>query len=89
MLKIGKIYIFIEKTTKIIFFPNASQAARIKIDEEGIEAAAYVCMNVGFGGFPIPKQLEKYNFVLEKPFMFAVTKEDTSLFVGTIINPNQ
>lgn len=74
---------------KNLCITSASQAARIKIDEEGIEAAAYVCMNVGFGGFTMPKQLEKYDFILDRPFMFAVTKGDTSLFVGTIVKPNE
>lgn len=71
---------------KELCITDASQAARIKIDEEGIEAAAYVCMNVGFGGMVMP-QFEKYNFVLDRPFMFSVTKGDTPLFVGTIVNP--
>lgn len=74
---------------KNLCITSASQAARIKIDEEGIEAAAYVCMNVGFGGFPMPKQLEKYDFILDRQFMFAVTKWNTSLFVGTVTNPNK
>lgn len=72
---------------KLLCVTDVNQAARIKIDEEGIEAAAYVEMAVGFGGFPMPKQLEDYHFDLDRPFMFSVIKDRIPMFTGIIVNP--
>ena len=69
-----------------IFLSQAEHAARFKIDEKGVEGAAYTVMNNT--GSSAPEQLpELIDFVVDRPFIFAVTGLDgIPLFVGTINN---
>lgn len=59
--------------------------ARVKIDEEGCEAAAYTLM--AMEGASEPPE-EKVQFVLDRPFLFAITGESgLPLFVGVVNHP--
>lgn len=64
---------------------NVEHAARVKIDEEGLEAAAYtVIMRCGAAMPPD----EEVDFTLDRPFLFAITGEDgLPLFVGVVNRP--
>ncbi len=65
---------------------QAQHAARVKIDEEGCEAAAYTVIMVGEGAAMPPE--EEVDFVLDRPFLFAVTGADgLPLFVGIVNQP--
>ena len=60
-------------------------AARVKIDEEGCEAAAFtVIMAEATAMMEEPPTVQ---FDLDRPFLFAVTAEDLPLFVGRIDAP--
>lgn len=72
-----------------IYIDSANQAARLKINEDGVEAAAYVEFSVCLGMGMLFEKPKEYDFVLDKPFMFSVVKGDTPLFVGTVANPNE
>jgi len=66
---------------------NADHAARVKIDEEGAEGAAYTIVTVAKTSKP-PQQEEELDFVLDRPFVFAITGPgDTILFTGVVENP--
>jgi serine protease inhibitor len=58
------------------------QDAKVKIDEEGVTAAAFTEIEVADGAAPVENVLE---FTLDSPFIYAITGKDGSiLFVGTV-----
>ena len=64
---------------------NIEHAARAKIDEEGVEAAAYTVITRCGGAMPPEEQVD---FILDRPFIFAITGEDgLPLFVGIVNRP--
>ena len=70
-----------------IYVSQAKHAARVKVDEEGCEAAAYTVMIAECGAAMPPD--EEVDFVLDRPFLFAVTGDSgLPLFVGAVNQPN-
>ncbi len=64
---------------------QASHAARVAIDEEGITAAAYTILQAA--GAPMPPE-EEIDFVLDRPFLFILTsQDDLPLFAGIVNEP--
>jgi len=60
--------------------------ARVVIDEEGTEAAAYTVMVMA--GAAIPTQVEEIDFKLDRPFLFVITGAgELPLFVGVVNHP--
>lgn len=69
-----------------IFLSKADHAARVAIDEEGVTAAAYTVMMAAGAAEPPEEEMD---FVLDRPFLFAITGQDgLPLFVG-IVNQSQ
>ena len=67
------------------YLSQAKHAARVAIDEEGVTAAAYTVMMMCGEGAP-PE--EEVDFVLDRPFVFAITGVDgLPLFVGVVHQP--
>ena len=67
-----------------IFLTAASQSVRVQIDEEGVKAAAYI----EFPGATSPAPPEEIiDFIVDRPFIFAITTESIPLFVGTVNTP--
>lgn len=65
---------------------QAKHAARVKIDEDGCEAAAYTMFGVETTAMMEPE--EEIDFTLDKPFVFAITGVDgLPLFVGLVNQP--
>ena len=70
-----------------IFLSKADHAARVTIDEEGVTASAYTVMMMA--GTAAPPE-EEMDFVLDRPFLFAITGYDgLPLFVGVVNQPVQ
>ena len=68
-----------------IYLSRTEHAARVMIDEEGCTAAAYTVMVSA--GAPAPPE-EEVDFILDRPFLFAITTQDgLPLFVGTVHQP--
>ena len=66
---------------------QAKHAARVKIDEDGCEAAAYTVLGVEATAMLGPE--EEIDFTLDEPFVFAITGIDgLPLFVGLVNQPN-
>ncbi len=62
---------------------SVMQAARVKIDEEGVEAAAYTEIAVNDSAPMEPPSVVEMN--LNRPFLFVVfSDDDVPLFVGTV-----
>ena len=69
-----------------IYLSAAQHSVRVAIDEEGVTAAAYTVMAAVGAGEP-PE--EEVDFVLDRPFLFAITSADgLPLFVGVVNQPN-
>lgn len=68
-----------------IFINQIAHGVRVKIDEEGVSAAAYTVIEGA--GAAMPPDEEVY-FTLDRPFAFAITLDyDTVLFAGVVNNP--
>ncbi len=65
-----------------VWLSQVLQAARVKIDEEGVEAAAYTVAAMAGAAMPPNERVE---FRLDRPFLFAVTGPSGQvLFMGTV-----
>ena len=70
-----------------LYIGKAQHAARVKVDEDGCEAAAYTVM-IMYAGAEAPPD-DEVDFVLDRPFLFAVTGGSRlPLFVGSVNQPN-
>lgn len=68
-----------------IFLTSANQSVRVQIDEEGVKAAAYI----EFPGATSPMPPEEIiDFVLDRPFVFAITTDSIPMFIGTVNCPS-
>ncbi len=68
-----------------LYVSKANHAARVKADEEGVEAAAYTIIDVKATGMLIGEEIR---FTLDRPFLFAVTGADgLPLFTGIVNRP--
>ncbi len=67
-----------------IVLTAANQSVRVQIDEEGVKAAAYIEFP-GAGSAMPPEEI--IDFIVDRPFLFAITTESIPLFVGTVNNP--
>lgn len=68
-----------------VYLGGIHQDTRVKIDEKGVVAASYIELNFGAGAAEPPEEI--IDFVLDRPFVFAVTKSRIPLFVGTVNMP--
>lgn len=66
------------------FISQAQHSVRVKIDEEGVEAAAFTVMINAATAMPPNDEVD---FVLDRPFIFVINSSDgLPLFVGVINN---
>ena len=77
---------FTPLTTEHAFVSGVKHAARVKTDEEGMEAAAYtVILTCGSAFIPEVKEVD---FVADRPFVFCITGvSEAPLFVGAVNTP--
>lgn len=74
-------------TTDPLYISKAQHAARVKVDEDGCEAAAYTVMIMEIGAAAPPN--DEVDFTLDRPFLFAVTGDSgLPLFTGVVNQPN-
>ena len=68
------------------FFSAANQAVRVKIDETGVTAAAYI--EFPAPGEAPPVEREIIDFILNRPFLFVITdRAGIPLFAGSVQQP--
>ena len=69
------------------FVSQVQHAARVLVDEEGCEAAAYTVIAVAEGCY-MPESCPTLEMNLNRPFLFLITGVDgLPLFVGVVQNP--
>ena len=72
-------------TAENLWLDRADHAARVKIDEEGVEAAAYTVMMAAGAAMPPEEEID---FILDRPFLFVITSDDDlPLFAGVVNEP--
>jgi len=72
------------RDTDEIFLSQAKHAARVSIDEEGCTAAAFTVMEASGSGMPE----DEVDFVIDRPFLFAITNDaGFPLFIGIVNQP--
>ena len=68
-----------------VYLTAVNQATRVAIDAEGVTAASYIELP-GAGAAPPPEEI--IDFILDRPFLFAITNRyDVPLFCGIVNNP--
>lgn len=65
------------------FLSDAKQLARVKVDEEGVEAAAVTILDMNTTAMPLPPE-EVCVMDLDRPFLFIIHTQDVPLFVGIV-----
>ncbi|MEY8402773.1 serpin family protein [Oscillospiraceae bacterium 44-34] len=65
------------------FLSEAKQLARVKVDEEGVEAAAVTILIEKTDSLP-PQPTEVCVMDLDRPFLFVIRTEDVPLFIGVV-----
>lgn len=68
-----------------VYLDSINQSTRVKIDEKGVTAASYIELGFGAGAAMPPDEI--IDFVLDRPFLFAITKNQIPLFVGAVNTP--
>lgn len=68
-----------------VFLDSINQDTRVTIDEDGVKAASYIILDFGAGAAEPPTEI--IDFILDRPFVFAITNRSIPMFVGTVNNP--
>ncbi len=72
--------------TEPVWVDQVKQIARVKVDEQGVEAAAVTLMAAS--GDAAPSETPTICVMdLDRPFIFLIKAENTVLFVGVVENP--
>lgn len=67
-----------------VYITAVNQSARVEIDEKGVKAATYI--EIPGAGAAMPPE-EIIDFVLDRPFIFVIEKNNLPLFTGVVNNP--
>ena len=68
-----------------VYVSAVNQSARVEIDEKGVKAATYIEIP-GCGSAMPPEEI--IDFVLDRPFVFVISKGNLPLFTGVVNNIN-
>ncbi len=66
-----------------VYVSTVNQSVRVEIDEKGVKAATYI--EIPGAGSAMPPE-EIIDFVLDRPFVFVISKGNLPLFTGVINN---
>ena len=73
-----------------LYVSRVEHAARVKIDEEGCEAAAYTIVEAPAEEAAVEPEWEEVDFILDRPFLFCITNAGgLPLFVGLVSHPGE
>ena len=63
------------------------QGARVKVDEDGCEGAAYAVFDMVDAAAPFADSVEWVTVTFDRPFLFAVLQDDLPVFAGIVNFP--
>ncbi len=69
-----------------LYLSGALHGARVKVDEDGGEGAAYTFIYLSDGAAP-PVETEKIVLTFDRPFLFAVLQNGLPVFTGIVNEP--
>ena len=74
-------------TDEDLYISSVKHKSFIDVNESGTEAAAVT--SITFSTTSIGNEAQKISFIVDKPFVFAITEKDTDaiLFIGEVQNP--
>ena len=72
-----------------IYVDSIKHGARVRIDEDGTEAAAYIVIDLPGAADPPAEALKEIDFTLDRPFIFLMTGADGNLLFTGIVNSVQ
>ena len=67
-----------------VWADSVKQAARVAIDEDGVTAASYIVIP-GAGAVAPPDEI--IDFILDRPFIFIISKDSIPVFTGVVNQP--
>ena len=67
-----------------VWVDSVQQAARVCVDEKGVTAGSYLVLP-GAGAMAPPEEV--IDFVLDRPFLFAITRNGVPMFTGLVNQP--
>ncbi len=70
-----------------LYLSRALHGARVKVDEEGCEGAAYAVFETGDGSAAPPDETERVVITFDRPFLFAVLQNGLPVFTGIVNEP--
>lgn len=65
------------------FLSDAKQLSRVKVDEEGVEAAAVTILDIANCALPLPPE-EVCVMDMDRPFLFLIRTQNVPLFIGIV-----
>ena len=68
-----------------VYLESINQNTRVTVEEQGVTAASYIKLRFGAGAAQPPEEI--IDFVLDRPFLFAITSDDIPMFIGTVQMP--
>ena len=74
---------------KRLYISSVVHKSFIDVNENGTEAAAVTSVTFSTTSIGPGDQIQKIYFIVDKPFVFAITEKDTDaiLFIGEVQNP--
>ncbi len=70
-----------------LYLSRALHGARVKVNEEGCEGAAYAVFEMLDGAAPPPAETEKIALTFDRPFLFSVLQNGLPVFTGIVNEP--
>lgn len=70
-----------------LYLSRAVHGARVKVDEEGGEGAAYTMVFLGDGSAPPPEDTDEIVITFDRPFLFAILQNGLPVFTGIVNRP--
>ena len=70
-------------TDDSLFLSDVIHACRVKADKDGVEGAAFTVMDLAASA-PFELLKLKYDFTLDRPFVFMVENAGVPLFTGVV-----
>jgi len=71
-----------------LFVGQALQKTFVKVDETGTEAAAVTAVAIAMSAAPDEDPVPPKEFYADRPFLYAIVKGDTILFLGRFVKPD-
>ena len=70
-----------------VWVDRVIHGARVCVDEDGCEAAAYTLIVMDGNSSALPEEVEEIELKFERPFLFSLMSGDVPMFAGAVYEP--